>query len=83
MKTRLTAMGAAEVKRNLKESVWGGGKRGRAPVRGAKVSDISPGILGPHSLDGIRERAPVKGVKDSDSSAQLLDLFGERGEALG
>ena len=61
LKTRLTTMGAAEEKRNLRENPQDKGKRGRAPVLGVKVSDIPPGISGPHSTDRKRDRAPAKG----------------------
>ena len=77
-KTRIPTMAAAEAKRNSRKLTQGNGKRERAPVRGVAVSDIPPGILGPHSMDGIRERAPGKGVKDSDNPAQPLDLVGTR-----
>ena len=74
-------MDAAEAKRNLKEVAGGDGKRERAPVRGVKVSDIPPGILGPHAMDGIRGRAPAKGVKASGNPTQLPDLVGKHERA--
>ena len=81
LKTRLTAMGAAEATRNLREVTQEDGKRGRAPGSEGKISYIPPGVLGPHSLGGIRERAPAEGAKDSDNPTQTLDLNGERERA--
>ena len=50
-------------------------------MKGVKVSDIPPAVLGPHSMDGIRERAPAMGVKDSDNPTLLSDLVGRQKQA--
>ena len=75
-------MGAAEEKRNLKEVAQEDGKRERALAREPKVSDVPPGILGPHFKGKIRERATVGEAKVSDTPTQLMDLIGKRKRAL-
>ena len=71
-KTRSTAMGAAEAKRNLEGNVaqdapaCSRGIREGAPGRGALDSDIATQSSSKTHADGKRERAPAQGVKVSD-----------------
>ena len=78
LKTRLTAMGDAGDKRDLKGSapqdapVCSRGIRERAPGKGAMESGITTHPSSKIQADGKRERTPAPGVKVSEIPAQFL-----------